>query len=43
VEFWHVVDPSLVDGSREQRLAAYRMVRDDLAHKLKERFPTSAF
>jgi protein-tyrosine-phosphatase len=42
VEFWHVVDPSLVDGSREQRLAAYRMVRDDLARKLKERFPASA-
>ena len=41
VEFWHLADPSLVDGSREQRLAAYRMVRDDLANRLKERFPTS--
>jgi protein-tyrosine-phosphatase len=38
VEFWAVADPSLVDGSREQRLAAYRAVRDDLLHKLKDRF-----
>lgn len=38
VEFWQVADPSVVDGSREQRLAAYRAVRDDLLHKLKERF-----
>ena len=42
VEFWHVADPSLVDGSREMRLAAYRSVRDDLAAKLKDRFPTGA-
>ena len=41
VEFWQVSDPSLVDGSREQRLAAYRQARDDLLRKLKERFPTS--
>jgi protein-tyrosine-phosphatase len=41
VEFWQVGDPSLTDGSREQRLASYRMVRDDLLKKLKERFPTS--
>jgi protein-tyrosine-phosphatase len=41
VEFWHVADPSLVDGSREQCLAAYRQVRDDLLRKLKERFPAS--
>ena len=40
VEFWHVADPSLADGSREQRLAAYRMVRDELLRKLKERFQT---
>ena len=40
VEYWQVADPSLVDGSREQRLAAYRAVRDDLLKKLKERFQT---
>ncbi len=38
VEYWQVADPSLVDGSREMRLAAYRAVRDDLLKKLKERF-----
>lgn len=40
VEYWAVADPSLVDGSREQRLAAYRAVRDDLLKKLRERFPS---
>jgi len=38
VEFWQVADPSLVDGSREMRLAAYRAVRDDLLQKVKVRF-----
>jgi len=41
VEFWAVSDPTLVDGSREQQLAAYRMVRDELLQKVKDRFPTS--
>ena len=40
VEYWAVADPSLVDGSREQRLAAYRAVRDDLLKKLEVRFPS---
>lgn len=38
VEYWPTLDASLVEGSREQRLAAYRAVRDDLLHKLKARF-----
>jgi protein-tyrosine-phosphatase len=41
VEFWQVADPSLADGSREQRLAAYRAVRDELLKKLKDRFAAS--
>jgi protein-tyrosine-phosphatase len=41
VEYWPVQDPSAVDGSREQRLAAYRSVRDGLLKKLKERFKTA--
>ena len=41
VEFWQVSDPSLADGSREQRLASYRAVRDELLKKLKDRFPAS--
>jgi protein-tyrosine-phosphatase len=40
VEYWPVQDPSAVDGSREQRLAAYRSVRDSLLEKLKDRFQT---
>ena len=42
VEYWPVADPSVVDGSREQRLAAYRALRDDLLKKLKDRFPAKA-
>ena len=39
VEFWHTFDPSVVAGTREERLAAYREVRDDLVQRIKERFP----
>jgi len=37
-EYWPVGDPTGVEGSREQRLAAYRAVRDELLKKLKSRF-----
>lgn len=40
LEFWHMPDPSLVEGSRDQRLAAYRSLRDDLLRRLRARFPT---
>jgi protein-tyrosine-phosphatase len=39
VEFWHTFDPSLVEGSREVRLDAYREVRDSLMRRILERFP----
>jgi protein-tyrosine-phosphatase len=38
VEYWKVPDPSACDGSREQRLAAYREARDTILRFLKERF-----
>ncbi len=38
LEFWHVFDPSLVEGGREARLAAYREVRDQLMARIRERF-----
>ncbi|NKD76662.1 low molecular weight phosphatase family protein [Haematospirillum sp. H1815] len=38
VEFWHTFDPSVVEGSREVRLDAYRQVRDDLIKRIKDRF-----
>jgi protein-tyrosine-phosphatase len=38
VEYWPTIDPTAVEGSREQRLAAYRAVRDQLLDRLKQRF-----
>lgn len=38
VEYWPTIDPTAVEGSREQRLAAYRAVRDQLLERLKQRF-----
>jgi protein-tyrosine-phosphatase len=38
IEYWPTHDPTLADGSRENRLAAYREVRDALARRLVERF-----
>ena len=38
VEYWPTMDPTAVEGSREQRLAAYRAVRDQLLERLKRRF-----
>lgn len=39
VEFWNTFDPSLIEGSREQKLQAYRDVRDTLQRRIRERFP----
>jgi hypothetical protein len=33
------MDPSLITGSREQRLDAYRALRNDLLRRLRQRFP----
>ena len=38
IEYWPVFDPTLAEGSREQRLDAYRQVRDELARRIAERF-----
>ncbi|HUE45008.1 MAG TPA: low molecular weight phosphatase family protein [Aestuariivirgaceae bacterium] len=37
-EYWPTMDPSLAEGSREQKLDAYRDVRDDLRRRLLARF-----
>ena len=37
-DFWPTTDPTLVEGSREQRLAAYRGLRDELLKRLTGRF-----
>jgi protein-tyrosine-phosphatase len=39
VEFWNTFDPSVVEGSREVRLEAYRQVRDQLMRRILQRFP----
>jgi len=38
VEYWPTVDPTGIEGSREQRLEAYRAVRDELMARIRERF-----
>ena len=38
VELWPIPDPTLAEGSREARLAAYREVRDALAARIAARF-----
>jgi protein-tyrosine-phosphatase len=39
IEYWPIHDPTLEEGSREVRLAAYRQVRDALAERIRRRFP----
>jgi protein-tyrosine-phosphatase len=38
VEYWPTPDPTAAEGSREQRIEAYREVRDMLMRRVKERF-----
>jgi protein-tyrosine-phosphatase len=38
VEYWPVMDPSVVEGSRDMRLSAYRSTRDQILARLKARF-----
>lgn len=38
VEYWPTTDPSAIEGSRVQRLDAYRELRDQLLARIHERF-----
>lgn len=38
VEYWPTPDPSVIEGSREQRMHAYRDVREQLSRRILERF-----
>jgi len=38
VEYWPTSDPTFLEGSREQRLDAYRAVRDQLLGRIRSRF-----
>jgi len=42
VEYWPTPDPAAVEGTRAQRLDAYRDVRDGLARRIRERFAGQA-
>jgi hypothetical protein len=35
VEYWPTPDPTLVQGSRDQMLDAYRDVRDGLSYRIR--------
>lgn len=38
LEFWNTFDPTLVEGSRETQLDAFRQVRDGLERRIRQRF-----
>ena len=38
VEFWNTLDPAIIEGNREARLAAFRTVRDHLMTRIRQRF-----
>jgi protein-tyrosine-phosphatase len=38
VEYWPTPDPTAIEGSREQKLDAYREVRDQLMARIRQRF-----
>ena len=38
IEYWPTADPTAMEGNREQRLDAYRAVRDQLIARIKMRF-----
>ena len=38
VEYWPTADPTVVEGSRSQRLDAYREIRDQLTERIRQRF-----
>jgi protein-tyrosine-phosphatase len=42
VEYWPTADPTAIEGSREQRLEAYRAVRDQLMQRITARFARAA-
>ena len=42
VEYWPTADPTAIEGTREQRMDAYREVRDQLAKRIRQRFGDQA-
>ena len=42
VEYWPTADPTVIEGNRDQRLEAYRSVRDQLMDRILARFAPPA-
>ena len=38
IEYWPTLDPTVVEGNRDQRLDAYRAVRDAIHRRITDRF-----
>lgn len=38
IEYWPTLDATIIEGSREARLAAYRQVRDQIRQRIETRF-----
>jgi protein-tyrosine-phosphatase len=38
IEYWPTLDPTIVEGSRDQRLDAYRATRDGIMKRIQNRF-----
>ena len=43
VEYWPTLDATRIEGARDQKLDAYRAVRDGLLDRIKQRFDWRAF
>ena len=41
IEYWPMADPTIVEGNRETRFAAYRDLREAIFDRIKNRFPLS--
>ncbi|MBI3451824.1 MAG: arsenate reductase ArsC [Rhodospirillales bacterium] len=41
VEYWPTLDPTVIEGSREAKLDAYRQIRDQLRQRILARFPAA--
>ncbi len=39
IEYWPTIDPTIIQGSREQIIDGYRSCRDNLFDRIKYRFP----
>ncbi len=42
IEYWPILDATIVEGTRDMRLAAYRQVRDELRRRIETRFPSGS-